>query len=72
MTPPVSDAQPRVCWRRRRRISWQVLTDGECVSVQEQIVAALVRGLQTCPDVVSMRRELLIATRHALTTSLKA
>ena len=39
---------------------------GACGPVQDTIAKALVRGLQTCPDVVPMRKELLVATRHGL------
>ncbi|EIE23491.1 hypothetical protein COCSUDRAFT_65942 [Coccomyxa subellipsoidea C-169] len=38
---------------------------------QESISTSLVRALQACPDSVQMRRELLIATRHVLTTSVR-
>lgn len=38
---------------------------------QESISTSLVRALQACPDSVPMRRELLIATRHVLTTSVR-
>ena len=38
---------------------------------QDSISSALVRALQTCPDSVPMRRELLIATRHVLTTAVR-
>lgn len=34
--------------------------------LQDTIAKALVRALQTCPDVVPMRKELLVATRHGL------
>ena len=39
--------------------------------MQDAVSSALVRGLQTCPDIVNMRKELLVATRHALTTTLR-
>ncbi|BDA47386.1 probable transcription-associated protein 1 [Coccomyxa sp. Obi] len=38
---------------------------------QDSISTSLVRALQACPDSVPMRRELLIATRHVLTTSVR-
>ncbi len=40
--------------------------------LQDPIASALVRSLQTCPDIVSLRKELLVATRHVLSTPLKA
>ena len=40
--------------------------------LQDPIASALVRSLQTCPDTVSLRKELLVATRHVLSTPLKA
>lgn len=40
--------------------------------MQDPIASALVRSLQTCPDIVSLRKELLVATRHVLSTPLKA
>ena len=30
------------------------------------IAQAVMRGLKTCPDVVPLRKELLVATRHSL------
>ena len=41
-------------------------------TLQDPIASALVRSLQTCPDIVSLRKELLVATRHVLSTPLKA
>ena len=41
-------------------------------ALQDPIASALVRSLQTCPDIVSLRKELLVATRHVLSTPLKA
>ena len=48
-----------------------VKTEVEACCAQDSISSALVRGLQTCPDAVPMRRELLIATRHVLTTAVR-
>lgn len=42
------------------------------LTLQDPIASALVRSLQTCPDTVSLRKELLVATRHVLSTPLKA
>ena len=38
----------------------------QAVLVQDMIAKAVMRGLKACPDIVSMRKELLVATRHNL------
>ena len=41
------------------------------LSLQDNIAEALVRALQSCPDSVALRKEVLISMRHVLTTSLR-
>lgn len=36
------------------------------MGLQEMIAKAVMQGLKTCPDIVTMRKELLVATRHSL------
>ena len=36
------------------------------LGVQEMIAQAVMQGLKSCPDIVTMRKELLVATRHSL------
>lgn len=38
---------------------------------QDGVVVALVRGLQSCPDVVAWRKEVLVATRHVMNVMLR-
>ena len=38
---------------------------------QQQVADALVHLLRTCPDTVSLRKEMLVATRHMLSASFR-
>jgi hypothetical protein len=38
---------------------------------QDGVVAALVRVLQSCPDIVAWRKEVLVATRHVMNVMLR-
>ena len=38
----------------------------ELHALQDMIAKAVMTSLSTCPDIVAMRKELLVATRHSL------